>query len=209
MNAFILKSPLEIRTLRICLTIFIYSCNFALNTLFYSTSKISDKHNYDGDSLLLYTFINNITIVVFSTLLSFLLTLLFKILINSRYEIENVFRQEEKKMRKNKKYFVDDKNKKQIKEKILEIIHKLRIKNIIFISIELLLMLFFFYFVTAFCEVYSYTQLSWLQDSIVSFFLSFLLEFCESLYIASIYKSSITYKIECMFNMVLCIHKMI
>ena len=118
MNAFILKSPLEIRTLRICLTIFIYSCNLALNTLFYSTGKISDKHNYDGDNLVLYTFINNITIIVFSTLLSFLLTLLFKILINSRYDIENIFRQEEKKMRKSRKYFVDDTNKERIKEKI-------------------------------------------------------------------------------------------
>ena len=209
MNAFILKSPLEIRTLRICLTIFIYSCNLALNTLFYSTGKISDKHNYDGDNLVLYTFINNITIIVFSTLLSFLLTLLFKILINSRYDIENIFRQEEKKMRKSRKYFVDDTNKERIKEKIVKIIHKLSIKNIIFIIIELLLMLFFFYFVTAFCEVYSYTQLSWLQDSFISFLLSFLLEFCESLYIASFYKSAISYKLECMFNIVLFIHKII
>ena len=80
LNAFVLKSPLEIRSLRICLTIFIYSCNFALNTLFYSTSKISDKHNYDGDSLIIYTFVNNLTIVIFSSLLSFILVLIFKIL---------------------------------------------------------------------------------------------------------------------------------
>ena len=209
MNAFILKSPLEIRSLRICLLIFIYSCNLALNTLFYSTSKISDKHNYDGDSLVIYTFVNNITIVVFSTLISFILVLFFKILINSRYDIEDIFRQEEKKMRKNKKYTVNEKNKKKIKEKISAIIFKLKIKNIIFICIEFLFMLFFFYFVTAFCDVYSYTQLSWLEDSVSSFFLSLILEFCESLYISLLYKVSITYKIECMFNLILFINKII
>ena len=209
MNAFILKSPLEIRALRICLTIFIYSCNLALNTLFYSTSKISDKHNYDGDSLVIFTLTNNITISVFSALLSFLLTLLLRFLINSRYSIENVFRQREEKMKKNKKYFINNETKNKIAAEIKNIIHKLKIKNIIFIILELLLMLFFFYFVTAFCEVYPKTQSSWLGDCIVSFFLSFLLEFCESLVIASMYKVSITYKFEFMFNIVNFVHKII
>ena len=158
---------------------------------------------------MIYTFVNNITIVVFSTLISFILVLFFKILINSRYDIEDIFRQEEKKMRKNKKYTVNEKNKKKIKEKISAIIFKLKIKNIIFICIEFLFMLFFFYFVTAFCDVYSYTQLSWLEDSVSSFFLSLILEFCESLYISLLYKVSITYKIECMFNLILFINKII
>ena len=112
-------------------------------------------------------------------------------------------------MKKNKKYFDKDINKKRIIKTIINIIHKLKFKNIIFITVEFLLMLFFLYFVTAFCGVYSNTQSSWLEDSIISFFLSFLLEFCESIYITSIYKAAITYKIECMFNIILFIHKII
>ena len=209
LNAFLLKSPLEIRALRICLTIFIYSCNLSLNTLFYTTNKISDKHHYTGDNLIIFTFVNNITISIFSTLTSFVLTTFFKILINSRYKIENVFREEENKIRKNKKYTINDKNKKQIKKKIENIICKLRVKNLIFICIELLLMLFFLYFVTAFCEVYTNTQSSWLIDCFSSFVFSFFIEFLESILIASLYLSAVTYKLECIFNIVLFIYRII
>ena len=130
-------------------------------------------------------------------------------LINSRYDIEKVFRREEQKMRKNKKYIVSEKNRKIIKAKIENIIKRLKIKNIVFIIIEFLSMLFFFYFVTAFCEVYYNTQSSWLEDSVGSFFLSFILELLGALYISVLYKSSLTYKIECLFNLVIFIHKII
>ena len=68
-NTLCFKSPLEVQVLRICLLIFIYSCNFAFNTLFYFSEKISDKYHYKKDNLLWYTLINNISICVISTIL--------------------------------------------------------------------------------------------------------------------------------------------
>ena len=47
LNTFFLKSPLEIKSLRISLFIFNYSCDLALNSFFYSNEKISDKYHYN------------------------------------------------------------------------------------------------------------------------------------------------------------------
>ena len=84
-----------------------------------------------------------------------MLLTLFTKLSNSTNDIRDLFRGEEEKMKKDKKYKVDDKRKKEILEEIESILKKYRIKSNIFILIELMLMLFFWYYVTIFCHVYS------------------------------------------------------
>ena len=69
-NTFFFNSPLELKSIRICLLLFIYSSNFALNTIFYFSDKISDKYHYKDNDLFLFTIINNISISLISTLLS-------------------------------------------------------------------------------------------------------------------------------------------
>ena len=68
----------------------------------------------------------------------------------------------------NNEYIVTDERKKEILVEIEKILKKHKIKVIILISIELSLILFFWYYVTAFCHVYSSTQTSWLLDSFLS-----------------------------------------
>ena len=67
LNTFILKSPLESQPLRICLLLFAYSCDLALNTLFYFSDNISDRHHYSGNSLFWYSLLNNILPISFIT----------------------------------------------------------------------------------------------------------------------------------------------
>ena len=55
-------------------------------------------------------------------------------------------------------------------------------------------MLFFYYFVTAFCEVYKNTQINWLEDFLSSFMLSFAGGIIEALVIAVFYVISLKYK---------------
>ena len=139
----------------------------ALNALFYLDDKISQKYHY-AKGLFLFAFSNNITVILLSTFVGFLFMTLFTNLSNSSNEIRNVFRAEEQKLIKNKKYIVTDKRKKEIKIEIEKILKKFQIKMIILIIIEFLLMLFFWYYVTAFCHVYNSTQYSWLFDSFLS-----------------------------------------
>ena len=207
-NAFIFQSPLENRFIRLSLFIFQTACNLALNSLFYLNTNISDKYHYEGDNLYLFILVNNLVVSIVSTLLYYLLGQFLYFLTNSTDSIENIFRKEEKLLRKNKNYKVSKNQKKIIFQSVLEQFRKLKIKLIFYIIIEFLLILFFFYFVTAFCEVYKSTQASWVFDSALSFILSIPLELSISLFISSLYLTSVKYQIKFIYNIILFIYKL-
>ena len=206
LNTFFFKTPFESKPIRISIFIFSYSCDFALNALFYFNEKISDKYHYEGDSLYLFMLVNNITISIFSNVVSYLLVKSLNQLTNSKDAIELLFREEEQKMRKNKDYKVDKDRKKFIFSNLLKVFKIMKIKIICYIIIEIVIMLFFVYFITAFCEVYRDTQISLLYDSFISFLLSIPIELLISFIIAIMYLTSIKLKLKCLYNLVLFLY---
>ena len=209
LNIFLVKSPLELTSLRICLIIFIYSCDLALNTLFYFNENISEKyHHYSGNNIFFFSLLNNFSISFISTILSLTFVITLNFLTNSKDKVEDLFRKEEKKMRKDNNYSVSRKKRKEILITIYKINKKLKVKIIFFFILEMLLMLFFFYFVTAFCEVYKATQMSWLSDSILSFIISIPIEFLFSLIIAIMYIISIKKKLKWLYNIAMFMYNL-
>ena len=204
-HAFLFKSPLEIIYLRLCLLIFIYSSDLALNAFFYLDDKISEKYHYTK-GLFLFAFSNNITVILLSTLVGFLFMTLFTNLSNLTLEIKNIFRKEEEKLIKNKKYFVNDKRKKEILNEIEKILKKFKIKIIILIIIEFSLMLFFWYYVTAFCHVYNATQYSWLFDSFLSILSRTVIDFLIPLGLAKLYRIAVESNIHCLYKVILFLY---
>ena len=201
-HAFLFKSPLEVFSLRLCLLFFIYSSDLALNAFFYLDDKISEKYHYTR-GLFLFAFSNNITVIILSTLVGFLFMTLFTNLSNSTNKIRNVFRNEENKLIKNKKYNVSEKRKKEIKNEINKILKIFKIKTTILIIIEFLLMLFFWYYVTAFCHVYNSTQMSWLLDSFLSILSRTVIDFLFPLLLAKIYRIAVESNVRCLYNIIL------
>ena len=128
---------------------------------------------------------------------------LFTNLSNSTNEIRDVFRNEEIKLVKNKKYTVSDERKKEILNEIEKILKKYKIKIIILIVIEFLLMLFFWYYVTAFCHVYNSTQYSWLFDSFLSILSRTVIDFLFPLGLAKLYRLAVESNIKCLYRIVL------
>ena len=208
LNTFFFKSPLESRAIRITIFILYFSCELALNTLFYFNDKISDKYNYEGDSLYLYILVNNITICIFSALITYFIIKPLNFLTNSNDKIELLFREEEKKMRKNKQYKVDTKRKKYIYDNILKVFKIMKIKIVCFSIIEMLIMTFFLYYITAFCEVYRDTQISLLYDSFISFILSIPIELLIAFIISLLYIIALKLKIKFIYNIVLFSYKL-
>ena len=208
LNTFFFRSPLELPSLRFSMFIFSYSCDFALNAVFYLNQKISDKYHYEGDSLYLFTLINNITVSIFSTIVSYLLVKSLNFLTNSKNAIELLFREEEQKMRKNKNYKIDKNKKIKIINELLKVFKIMKIKIVCYIIIVLLLMIFFLYFVTAFCVVYKDTQISWLYDSLGSFMISFLIEFLTSFFISIMYIVSVQLRLKPLYNMALFLYNL-
>ena len=207
-NIFLFKTPLDIFSLRICLFIFTYSCDLAFNTIFYSNDNISDRYHYEGEDLLLFSLVNNLIISVISYIAELLLVNAFQHLIDSRGHYENVFRKEENKMRKLKKYKVSQKTKINILAKISRISKVLIWKTVVFIFFEFSIMLFFYYFVTAFCEVYKKTQMSWLADFFSSFLISLFTEIGISLLLTILYIFSINYKIRFIYNITIFLYNL-
>ena len=198
-HAFLFKSPLSLFPLRLCLLIFIVSSDLALNAIFYFDNKISEKYRIAG-SLFLFAFSNNLIVIFLSTLIGFVLLTLFTKLSNATNAIREVFKIEEEKLKNDKNYKVTYIRKEEIKNEIENIIKLFKIKVIIFFSIEFILMLFFWYYATVFCHVYSSTQISWLWDSFLSMLSRIIIDLLLSLGFSKLYRIAVVSNIKCLYN---------
>ena len=204
-RTFLQKSPLEIFPIRLTLFIFMLSCDLALNALFYFNDNISKKYHY-ASNIFLFAFSNNITIILYSTLVSyFILTLLSK-LSNSSSAIRNIFQKEEEKIKKTKKYTTKEQTKKNIFYEVENVLKKFKIKIFILLLTETIFILFFWYFVTAFCHVYSSTQTSWLLDTFLAILSRFVLEIIFGFLFAKLYRISVASNCETLYKILICIY---
>ena len=199
------RSPLELYPIRFILFIFMFSCDLALNALFYFNDNISKKYRY-AKNLFLLAFSSNITIIIYSTLVSYALINLLNKLSHSSNAIRNVFREEEDKIKKDKKYKYNDSFKKKIYSEIENILKKLKIKIACLLFIQTILILFFWYFVTAFCHVYSSTQTSWLLDSFLSILSRLIIELIFSFLYGKLYQVSVASNFETLYKIVMFLY---
>ena len=205
LRAFVLKSPFEIKSLRISLFLFNNASDFALNAFFYSNQNISDKYHYKGNNLIWYTLLNNLIICFSSALVSILLIMLFNLLIQSKRKIKNIFKKENENGNLNEE-INDDKYKNIILRKLNKVYENLRIKIFCYIFLEFLILLFYFYYITGFCIVYKETQINWLLDSILSIILSSFFKILLSFLIANFYFLSLKYKLKTLFCIIMLIY---
>ena len=206
LNFIFYNPPLELKPIRLCIFIFSFSCDFALNALFYLSGNISDKYHYTGAFRELFALANNIIISLTSTIVSFILLFFFRSLTQSNSKIEKLFREQENILKTDKQYKVDNETIREIKNKIEKIIKCLNCKLIIFLILEFILMLFFFYYVTAFCQVYSSTQISWLLDCLSSYVISMVITLVISFLCTILYKLSIKYQIKILYRIIIFIY---
>ena len=203
LNTFLLKFPLESQPLRICLLLFSYTSDLALNTLFYFSDNISDKYHYSGNYLFWYTLFNNLLISIISTVLSIILGSILEIMIDSKDSIEDEFKEEEKKMREDPNYQVTNERKEEILISVNKCLKKLKIKMVVFVVIDFILLLFFYYFTTAFCSVYQNTQTSWISDAVVSIIISFPIEIAIALVITILYIIAVKYRYKVLYKIIM------
>ena len=198
-HAILFRSPLSLFPLRFSLLLFIISSDLALNAVFYFDDKISEKYRL-ARSIFVFAFSNNITVILLSTLVGFIFLTLFTKLSNATNAIREVFKNEEEKLKNDKKYKVSEKRKDEIYKEIENILNKYKIKVFIFIIIEMILMMFFWYYVTAFCHVYSKTQMSWLFDSFLSMLSRVIIDALFSLLFAKLYRIGVESHVKCLYK---------
>ncbi len=190
---------------------FLFNCSWILflNALFYFANKISDFYHYKGKKPYLYGINNNILMIILCSFISLIITRLFHPLIHSTYQIEQLFLDEEKKLKSKEDYFVRREKKKQIDYQLKEILCCLKAKIIFYLILDLLFTLAFFYYATAFCYIFNPVKYSWAINSVISFAICIAIEIIFSFFIALLYGISIHCKNECLFNFSLCLYKYI
>ena len=109
-------------------------------------------------------------------------------------KIPEIFHKEEEKLKNDKNYKVSEERKKEILKTIEEILKKQNKKNYGFFIFELILMLMYWYYITAFCHVFSNSQDSWVFNTVFSILLRFIVNCLVSFLFSIFYKISIEKK---------------
>ena len=205
MHAFFFKSPIEPLPIRLSLLKFMLGCDLALNAIFYKDSKITEKYN-STKNVFVFGFTNNITAILLSTLIGYVLFVFLGLLNNSMNAIRKIFKDEENKLRKNKNYKVTLLRKKEIIIQIKRIMKCFNIKIIIFYIIEFVCMIFFWYYVTIFCRLYKKTVTSWLIDCLITIIIRIILDLLLNILLSLLYLLAINIKNNCLFGAIIFLY---
>ena len=155
---FIYCNDLNLLCIKLSLFVFSVSLDFTTNVLFFTDDSMH-KIALDYGK---YNFISQIPQIIYSTIISEVFDVFFKFLSLSEKEIYET-----------KKFKNLTKAVKQIKK----LMKRIKMKFFFFYTISFLLMLFFCYFISAFCAVYKNTQIILLNDSSISFLISLIYPF--------------------------------
>ena len=205
MHAFFFKSPIEPLPIRLSLLKFMLGCDLALNAIFYKDSKITEKYN-STKNVFVFGFTNNITAILLSTLIGYILFVFLGLLNNSMNAIRKIFKDEENKLRKNKNYKVTLLRKKEIIIQIKRIMKCFNIKIIIFYIIEFVCMIFFWYYVTIFCRLYKKTVTSWLIDCLITIIIRIILDLLLNILLSLLYSLAISIKNNCLYRTIIFLY---
>ena len=150
---FYFQNDYNVRIIKISLFIVSFSLYMTINGFFFTDSTMHKVYENNGN----YNIIYQIPQILYSSIISLIINNLLQYLSLSEKSILNF-----------KKHI----NKKDINVKSKEIQKCLNIKLNIYFLLGFLLMLFFWYFISTFCAVYSNTQIILLKNTVICFLVS-------------------------------------
>ena len=136
--------------IKIDLFLFNFTLFYAINAIFYNDNTMHEIYQDKGE----YDFIDQLPQIIYSFLISLLFGFLFEMLALT----EDVILEIKK---------IKSKNEFEIKTKHL--LFKIKIKFLLYFIISTIFLLFFWYYISMFCAIYSNTQIHLIKDSLLSF----------------------------------------
>ena len=180
LNAFIVKTDTTLKSVKIAMLFLSIAMSFSFNALFF-TESIQNK-NYETNG--------NISILV--TLPKVILSCVASVIISTILSLISSFDSKIKRIK-------EETNKEDLKQKVPTYINSIKCKLTVFFVIMSILMLFFWYFVSAFCSVYPKYQKIWLTDSLKSLGLTMFFPFLYALGVTIFRYIGIKKKNSCSF----------
>ena len=156
--AFIETSDYNIRIIKIALFVVSFSLYFTINGFFFSDDTMHKVYESNGE----FNFLYQIPQILYSTIVSGFINLLLKQLSLSEKDIIKVKEVE---------------NLKKAIKLSKKTVNCLLIRFILFFVLNIILMIFFWYFIACFCAVYSNTQYILIENTMISFSLSMIYPF--------------------------------
>ena len=181
LNAFILDSDVNLKSIKISMLYLSIGIDLSFNALFF-TNGIQEK-NYESNG----------QISIFVTLPKVIFSCIGSVIISTVLSLLSSFA---KKFNRLKKVT----NKEKLSEEVASFMKRLKYKLIIYFTIVFVLMIFFWYFVIAFCAVYPKYQNMWLGDSAKSLLISMLFPFLFALVIVVLRYYSINKKVKILYH---------
>ena len=148
-------------------------------------------------------------IIFLSCFLSVFCTIVITKLSNPMYSIREIFKKEEDKLKSDKTYTVTLKRKEEIHKEVEQKLENIKNKFLALFIVEIIIMLLFWYHLTAFGHIYSNTQYSWILNSAISIVFHFIIECLFCFIFAIFYRISINNKINCLYNFVMFFYNFI
>ena len=148
---FCLEDDYNSRLIKICLFLFSFPLEYAINALFFNDSTMHKIYEDRGK----YNFIYQLPQIIYSFLISFVITKLLDFFNLSEEKISEIT--------KNKKS--------EISPKINNFFKKSIFKLVTFFVLFFIFLLLFWYYLSSFCAVYKNTQKALIYDTIISFVL--------------------------------------
>ena len=164
-------------SVKICLIFFTFALNIFVNSLFFTDDTMHKIIEDEG----IFNFVYNLPITIYSTIISFVIMSIIKILALSKNSI------------------LELKKEKDL-EKFKKVKKKLKIKFILFFVISFILLIIFWFYLGCFCVVYSNTQIYLIKDTLISFALSLIIPFVKYLIVYFIRKKSLNEPGQCLYK---------
>lgn len=204
-HSLILRSPFDSISVLGSGFIFFISTDFFFNCLFYFDEIVSKRFLY-RENVFTFTFSTNMPNIFYSVFILMVFEIVILLYTNISPKIREIFQKEEEKLKSDKKYTVSEERKKEIMKQIEDILQKQNKKNYCYFVFELIIVLLYWYYITAFCHVYSNSQDSWVLNTIFTLFFCFLFNCVVSFVFSILYKSSIENKSQCLYNAALTVY---
>ena len=136
------------KIIKICLFFFLFSLNYAVNSLFFNNESIHIIYENKG-----YDFIFQIAQIIYSSIISSLIKVIISFFSLTEKNIIKI-----KKEKKNKN--------------IIKLTKCLLVKFILFYILAFLFLIIFWYYLACFCAVYKNSQVYVIKDTLISFSIS-------------------------------------
>ena len=188
LRSIFIKSKYELVSLNLCLFLFYIGLIFSLNAIFYFDSSISERYHNKGK----VPIIENLLRSIYSYLISFILLKLVSFL-KFYAPIFDVFALEIKNANALGKYFIKG-------------LHIVKRKLFIFFIAIIFFSLFFLYYLTLFCYIYTTIQMSWFIGAWVSLGISFAVTFIYAFIFSILKVIALKCKIRSLYNLLLFIY---